>query len=376
MAGMGRPTFPQRAVRSRAAQVAGPFFALGLFAAAGCGEIGEPDYGLGSFSSETSVVGVDEQSQSPTTEVVDAVAVAQVFTPPRPEGYTPDLLIASDAGLELADPAGTSRAAVTGLVASFSPRQVETAVDEFFGGVVVELSGSEVRWFPDVSGESSQVGVVGDELLDVGFLDETIQVYVFVESVTGTIDRIRLADGERSMFAMLGPGQSVLDFSASDGLQVAAIDNDQCGALIFYNATGAEADVGGPREPACTVLRRPNYGAVALSPDATSVTYTEIAYRSDGVIASTELVIRELGTQVELLRLAVGSPGQSVTGLSFDGNRIAFVRTDSDGAEAVVVDVDLAVVDGALSSTYETIVRATGQPIEASFARQPLAVGR
>lgn len=353
---------------------------LGVTVAAGCGELGEPNYGIGSITTTTALPAENDVAGDPEPDAgdptTDASAVIQVFTPPRPDGYEPSLLISTQEGISVADvaAAGLPPGDVVTLAEPLGSLPSVHALDDYFGGLVVQSSNGEIRWYRDTSGESVLIDT-GGRLLDVGFLDETFQVYVFVAVDGVTIDRIRLSDLERTPFIALGAGEELLDLSASRGLQAVVVSNELCGDLVFFDALGAPVDVGGPGEPICLVSRRPVYGSVALPPDAASVAYTELSYRSDGVVAATDIVVRELGTEAELFRAAVGGPGDAIDDLAFDGRRLVFVRQSEEAITAVTLDIEDPTV--ALGSTlFGLPLEGVDGPTEVSLARQPLAVGR
>ena len=84
------------------------------------------------------------------------------------------------------------------------------------------------------------------------------------------------------------------------------------------------------------------------------VAYTERTYRSDGLVASTDVVIQPLGDAQEDLRITVGGAGDAISSLTFDGVRVAFVRTPSDGSPEVVV-VDPATGEVAVRAAWPTV---------------------
>jgi hypothetical protein len=129
-------------------------------------------------------------------------------------------------------------------------------------------------------------------------------------------------------------------------------------------------DLNGPGLPSCPVPRRPAFGSVALSPDGGVVVYTNVSYREDGIEVATELVARELVTGSEYFRLEIGGDGDQIVSMSFDGERVAYLRRSVDGTSSV------AVVDLAAAGAAQPVDLAEGSPSgSVSFARLPLAQG-
>lgn len=358
---------------------------------AACAEIGEPDLGVGSVPpTSLSDVGdgvaeaaADSETDN-STEEPEATPLP-VFSPPRPDGYVPSLAIVGEDSTVIVDDASADFTAGTDPDAEDVPVAQTLSldqdvvpvriVDDFFGGLVIE----DVR--PDDEGveqltitwlrPADPVGTVvatGVGLLDVGFIDSTLEAHALVSVGGVAVERIKLVDGERAPFASLIDGQTLVDLSASEGLHAVIVADAGCGDLLFWNSSGEVVDVGGPATPPCAVDRRPSYGAVDLSPDAALVAYTVLTYRSDGVVATTDVVVRELGSGAVVFTSPIGAVGQEVTALSFDGARLAFIRQDSEVNEVVVLSTD--------GESPETIVPVDLVAVEAVFARQPLVVGR
>ena len=328
-------------------------------ALASCAEVGEPDLGEGIGGSSTTAVVQAEPGDVAVEEVVSGT-VTPVFTPTRPADYVPSILVSTDQGLISVDAEGIAEPLGT----VFADLAVDFAVDDYLGGVVTQLQDSNVQWLP-ASAESTQLVSQGNgTLLDAGFLDATLAVQVFL-TVPGGIDRIKLVDGEREQFALLEESEELIAFSSSNGIQALAVRDDQCGSLRFLNASGQAVNLGGPDQPLCPVERRPFFGAVAMSPDGGSVAYTEISYRGDGLPASTRLVVFELNTGRLLMSGDIGGPGEQIDSLSYDGQRLVFLRTGEAGR---------AVVMRTVSSDDETVVPDLEAVQHVSFARLPLVV--
>lgn len=334
--------------------------AIGLLVSAGCAEIGEPDLGEGVGGGPTTTLRTEStDGDQPVQEIVSA-SVSPVFTPTRPADYEPLTLLSSDSGLGVLD---TDLAPVFGspLLAG-SP--VVTAVDDYLGGVVVQLQGAIVQWLPANARQGQLVSQGNGSLLGSGFIDDSLAVQVFLGTAAG-IDRIQLVDGQREIYTTLGADEQLIDFSSSNGIQVMALSNDTCGELRFLNASGLQLEFDQPNEPECPVLRRPTFGSVAMSPDGGTVAFTRITYRGDGLPASTELVAVELQSSTVLLTQEIGGPGEQIESLDYDGSRFLYLRTGEAGRELVVLIAD---------DLTEVAAPAADNVQHASFARLPLAL--
>jgi hypothetical protein len=276
------------------------------------------------------------------------------------------VLISSDREVLAADATG-----VTPLSAPFGARPAAIALDDFLGGLVVQEAAAgaapgrgSVIWLRAEGGDPVVVDEDGGELLDVGYVDGSPTAVVLADE--DQVDRIRLVDDERTAVLSLGEEEELLDLSASGSLHAVVIRNDRCGDLRFYAADGIEIDLNGPGEPNCIVPRRPGYGAVALSPGGGAIAYTEVSYRDDGIEVMTELVARELSTGVEYYRGKIGEDGERITALSFDGDRVAYLRKSEGDTSAAVLD---------LRTEQEVPIDLSGLVgvDSVSFARLPLA---
>ncbi len=360
----------------RAALVAGLFLAI----ASACTPIGDPDLGTGTeISTDTAVetdAGADEPViQAPDDESADVapspVAAVPVFSPPRPEGYIPSLLIVAQEEVSVRDSTaiGFADQAPLDLVLDGG---AETVVDDFFGGLVVGLNNEEtgrsIVWLRADDSAPAPI-VTGDErLLDVGFIDSTLQAHALVASSPQLIERVPLGEGERAILVQLSEPQSLIDLSASEGLHALSIADANCGAVLFFDSSGEEVAIGGPGVPPCAVGRRPAYGAIALSPDAARIAFTLRTYRSDGVVATTELVVQELGTDVVVFSQQIGGPGENVDNLTYDGSRLVFTREGPELIEVIQLE--------STADAEEQLVSISAEPSSVVFARQPITVGR
>lgn len=340
-------------LRSRRLSVLALAAALGTSA---CAEIGEPYLGEG-VSAPSSTLVEDEVAEDEAVQEVISANVSAVFSPPRPDGYIPGILASLGDNLVLVE--GET---VTDLGQRFPGAPVERVVDDFLGGLVAQLEGGIIQWLPADGAVPTPVSAGNGSLLDAGFIDDTLAVQVFVE-VAGGVDRIKLVDGEREAFTRFEEGAFVVAFSTSNGIQAVAIGDDDCGSLAFFNTSGQRVDLGGPPDPVCPVPRRPNFGAVAMSPGGDVVAYTEVTYREDGLPASSVLTVLELTSGAVLFRDTVGSPGEQIESLSYDGRRVTFLRTGETGRE-----VGLVVV----ADETETIIADLLGVQDVGFARLPL----
>jgi hypothetical protein len=202
------------------------------------------------------------------------------------------------------------------------------------------------------------------QLLDVGYDGSPVAVVLTGDEL---IERIRLADNERSLMVTLRPEEQLLSLSASGELHALALSNDRCGAVLFYSSAGEQVELPGPGEPDCIVPRRPAYGAVALSPGGVTMAYTVVTYRADGIPLSTEVRLRNLSTGTDYATSQVGDLNERIESLSFDGQRVVFARRGVDGAEVALLEVG----DDAPATRID--LGAEAEVASVSFARLPLA---
>ncbi len=348
----------------------------GLLLVGGCAPVGDPEIGSPpATAAETAeTIPDDGTSQNGST----ATTIAQL-PPARPLGFVPSLVVATDAGVvlipdgepprlldlapptPLAEPDEEPDPEAEPELDLGAPRLV---IDDFFRGVVVQFESGTVQWFQAEGGDARTINLNNGRLLDVGFFDGTTEAIVAV----GTqIDRVRLVDTQRLPLLTMRTGDQLLDLSAGGGLYAGAIANDECGQLLFVNGVGEEVLVARPTVPTCQSVRRPLYGSVALSEDGGAVAYTEVSYRADGVEAQTKLVVVDLAAGAVALSKIVGESGDRITGLSFDGQRVAMMR------EAANAEIEVLIVSDAETITPD--LTAFGQPVAATWARIPVAVG-
>ena len=323
--------------------------------AVGCAEIGQPYLGEGVSPSSTTIA-TEDPEDVPQDEIVSA-NVSAVYSPPRPDGYVPVLLASLGSTLVQVDDE-----AITDLGDRFPGAPVERIADDFLGGLVAQIGGDVIQWLPADGAVPTLISQANGSLLDVGFVDDTLAVQAFLE-VPGGVDRVKLVDGEREPFTRFDEGASVVAFSSSNGIQAAAIGDDACGSLAFFNTSGQRIDLGGPSDPECPVPRRPHFGAVAMSPGGDVVAYTEVEYRDDGLPASTVLTVLELESGTVLFTDEVGAPGEQIESLSYDGRRVAFLRTGETGRQVGLVTV---------ADQSESIIEGLPGVQDVTFARLPL----
>ncbi len=308
--------------------------AASVVVAAACGEVVEPEAFALPVTTQSTVVasGASSVEAPPGVGSPDVTALAANFVPQRPPGYVPEVLISTDEEILLAG----SPDEIEPLWGSFADLGSLRVVDDLLGGLVVERPGTEreVLWVPDAGAETDLIATSA-RLLDVGYDGAAFAVI----ETAGVLEQVRLVDKERTPFLTLTEEEQVLALSASGNLHAVVVADEQCGSLRFLDTAGAEVDVPGPGEPACPVPRLPFYVAVALSPDAGAVAYTEVTYRDDGLENATELVVRDIGSGAEYFRRRIGEDGDRITALTFDGDRVAYVRTTSDNETVSLLQI-------------------------------------
>ncbi|MEL7207775.1 MAG: hypothetical protein AAGK32_06015, partial [Actinomycetota bacterium] len=334
--------------------------------AAACGEVVEPE----GFSTSTIVAAIDDGTGASSVELPLAgsdeppvTLVAPNFVPQRQVGYIPDVLISTDTEILIAGVDGDAQS----LGGAYADIASLRAVDDLLGGLVFQRPGEagEVLW---LSGEGAAAQVVADtvDLLDVGFSGSGFAVV----QTDRQLEQIRLVDAERTALHLLADDEEVLALSASGGLHALAVADDDCGELRFFDLEGAPIELQGPGEALCPVPRRPYFATVALSPDGAAMSYTVVSYREDGLESGTELVVRDLASGRAYFRRKIGEDGDRITDLTFDGDRVAYVKTN---AEAAAVNI-LEVAVGAQEQTIE-LDESVGRINSISFARLPLTEG-
>ncbi|MEM7338018.1 MAG: hypothetical protein AAF467_05170 [Actinomycetota bacterium] len=332
--------------------------------ATACGAVVEPE----SFTlpTSTTVAAVESGASSveaPEVSPSSSTTISDEFYPQPPPEYVPELLISTDRAVLSAGPAG-----VRALTAGFSGLDTSRAVDDLLNGLVIQRRDAvgEVVWLQAGDSEPQTVVGSGATLLDVGFRDGSPIAIVVVGG--GVIEQIRLVDQDRNELVTLGEEESVISLSAAGGVQALVTADAECGALRFY-AFDSEITFAGLPELACEVPRRPGFGAVALSPDGGAVAYTVVTYRDDGLEVGTELFVQELGADSPFFSRKIGEDGDRITGLSFDGDRVAYLRRSAD---ALTVSI-LNLLEGAPEQPVELVDVTSVESV--AFARLPVTTG-
>lgn len=322
-----------------------------------CGDVGEPDLGVIPSTTTSTTAGPAAAADVEQTRSGEQVPFVAQLTPTRPSDFEPQVLLATDAGVRLAD--GTL------LLADVA---ADRALDDPTGGIVVEISAGDQRqivWYP-AGGEGGQVVTEGDDrLMDVGFVGGGVLAVV---ADNEQVRLLRLGDPDERTLLALEPGTSVVSASAAAGLYAVVLHDEECGSLQFLGPDGAPLDIGKVEPPMCQTPGRGTFGLVAFSPDGETFAYTERTFRSDNSIANTDLVVRDLaGT--ELYRGTVATDGQRITSLSLDRNLVVLLRQTADGSEIVRFDVrrpgevTVTSVEGTRSASFTRVpLDATGTP--------------
>lgn len=332
--------------------------------AAACGDIVEPEPFTMATSTTAAEVESGASSVEPPDPTVAGAALSTDFLPNPPDNYESEVLISTRQGLLSATPGGL----VQTLTAPFAGLRTTRAVDDLLGGLVYEnVSTGGVVWLSAQGEAQDLLDGAPARLLDVGYLDGSPSAVLLTDS--GLVEQIRLADRLQTPLLELGEDEEILALSTSGALHALAVADDQCGAVRFFGADGAEVDLNGPRRPSCPVPRRPAFGALALSPEGGALVYTRVSYRDDGLEVSTELVARELGTGTEYYQTVIGQEGDRITSVAFDGERVVYLLKAADGTALVAV-LDLGQAGQSRAINLEGIVTTVDS---VSFVRLPLA---
>lgn len=343
-----------------------------LCVASACTEVGDPI--IGSVTVTTAVDEGDPNVEASQDATVAAGPTATtVFTQTPDPGFVPTLLVTAGGIVFEAD-----EVAITAVVNS-TDLFVADAADDLNGGLVAEtasdVDGSTIEWFAAGGSSFTRVDATGGALLDVTYADGSPEALVLLDDGVPRIERISLVSTIRTPLTPIGDGETLLDVSAASGRYLLVTADQACGRLRFLDAAGAELNLVGPPEPVCPVPRRPAIGLGALSPDGAAVAFTEMTYRSDGLVTSTDVVVWELGQDAELARINVGGDGETVSDLAFDGRRVAVLRSavvdtgDGSTDERTVVEI----YDPAASAEVITSV-PLAESTAIRFARLPVAV--
>ena len=293
--------------------------------------------------------------------------------PPPPPGYIPTLLVSGSpfilAADQLASPEdGTPQLVSTPLAGDLANLSSVRAVDDLGGGLVIEDNAGAIVYRPS-QGDPETLTATG-QLLDVGYWDGSPQA--FVATADGLINRIQLlseagVELEQQAHFQLADNEQIVAFAASRDIQAIIVQDDECGELRFYGFDGQLLDLPGPEAPPCAFPGRPTFGSVALSPGGDAVAYTVVTYRGDGIEAGTSLVGQELAVGgVEFANRKIGEDSDTITSLSFDGQRAAYLK-QSEGVETVTI-LDLTVERSEVPVDLAGIVGAE----TVAFARNPI----
>ena len=332
-----------------------------LLIAVGCTELERPEAYAPSPNS-TLVIGEAESASAVIDDSSSAAEEIEDFVP-SVEGYVPQILIAAEP--QSMRTAGTLASEIPGVIADLT---VARMADDLVGGLVVGQVDGPVIYLQG-QGEPETIDDAGAQLLDVGFWSGSPRAFLLVGD--NVIDRVQLvpeqdaASRSRQPHLRLAEGETVVSFSAQADLQVIATSDDNCGTIRFYNRTGADLGLAPPVVPDCTFPGRPSYGAVALSPDGAAVAFTIVEYRADGSEEATELQVWELTGGQALTPRRIGEGLDRITSLTFDGQRIAFLKESADGSSVTVIDLN----------NNETLIQVPAETIRSvSFARNPVTV--
>ncbi len=331
----------------------------------GCGELTEPE--AYSISSSTSVPTNDETDDAAIGSGVQFERPATEFVPSPSPGFVPTLLVSAD--FQILDVDGEVSAELEALAGVPAVR----VVDDLVGGLVLQ-DGDGAILYRRADGTTEVLVEPGDgTLLDVGFWGGSPRA--FVQTGPATIDWIDLVSvqpgqHERQTHIVLAENEQIVAFSASRDLQVVIIQDDNCGQIRFFDSSGQEQVLDSLPRPECTFTNFPSFGAVALSPDAGALAYTVVTYETDGSVQATELFTRELtgDNRVVYFERKIGEGRAEVSSLTFDGNRVAFVRSIDEQPDAVV----LLDIDGSGSSEVAVDLLGLVDAQSAAFTRVPL----
>ena len=332
-------------------------------AVAGCAELERPPSYSG--SSDSSLVLGEGQGVIENPEVEASASVTIDDFVPSVDGYLPEVLIAAGPQALRTTELGLVAQEMTGPIQELS---VAAMADDYVGGLVVgELSGPVV--YVHGQGELETIDDAGARMLDVGYWGGSPRAFLLVG--TNMIDWVQLvseqeaASRTRQPHLQLAENENVVDFSASRDLQAISIGNEDCGGLRFYGRNGTELDLPSPDDPECTFPGRPTYGTVALSRDGGAVAYTIVSYRADGSEEATELVVRELGSATPSIpRRKIGEDLDRITSLSFENDRVVYVKETGDTSSVIMLDLD--------EGTEQQINTGTDTVRSVSFARNPI----
>lgn len=330
--------------------------AVGLAAVAvagACGDVGEPDLGVAPAAPRAAASGA--LAAEPGTADDPTAASGAQLTPTRPDGFVPEVLVADDSGVRVLD----GPVVLPGVVA-------DRVVDDPTGGLVVEVptgDGHQIVWYPSIGDGGHVVSDGDDRLLEVAFIDGSVQ------AVVGDDERIGLLpldqpDSDARVLSPVAPETTATSVSMAAGRYAVVFQDRACGSLVVGLA-GAPVERPVVPTPPCDTPGRPVHGLVAFSPDGATFAHTERVFRSDGVVASTDVVVRDVDG-VERHRSPIGGEDEAVRSLSHDGDLVLVLRHTGAGTEVVRVRLDqpeaLEVIpaDGARWATFTRVPRALG----------------
>lgn len=347
----------------------GALLTLLALTTAACGELTPP----AAYSPTTSsTVPVEPDRIAASTDPAEAAPAPAVdeFVPTAEPGYVPSLLVAADVPVFAVD--GLESLPLAGSLEGLEATRVH---DDLVGGVVVqEPDGSIV--YRRAQGQNELLDASGTDLLDVGFWNGSPRA--FVKSAPGRVDWIQLVteqpgEHERRTHVELDGGEEVVAFSASGDIQAVIVQDDLCGEMRFYGRDGQRLPLQGPPAPPCTFPDRPSFGAVALSPDGGAVAYTIVTYRDDGTEQVTELEARELLVDNgPFFSRRIGEDLDVVDSLTFDGERVAYVRTsNSEEGELPVKSVTMLDLTTGSSELVVDLLAST-DVFAVAFTRVPI----
>ncbi len=333
--------------------------------AASCGTVPEPEsYQPTSTSAALALGGSGAASDGPLglspPAAPTAVDGSDGFVPQPAEGYVAEVLVATSSGV-----LGATPAKAVPVAGPAEKMPVVRAVDDLLGGLVVQRVGpptgsgtgtdaraagtqptagtatngtrdGDILWVADDATGPLTLATDGSRLLDVGYGEGS--PYAVILRPSGSIDRIRLADLTVTPMEHLMADQTLLALSVSGTRHAVTIADSRCGSLQLRSTAGRPLALPGPRPAECRVPRRPAYPLVALSPDGTSLAYTAVSYRADGLEVTTELVVVDLATGEDRGRRVIAQTGERVLSLSFDGTRAAFLRRSATATVVAIVE--------------------------------------
>ncbi len=318
---------------------------------AACGSIPEPESFEVTTSSAVAAAGADAAAvqpgagpgagQAPPAGPAAVDPAAAGLEPRPPDGYVAPALVATDQGVLAGD-----TAALLSLPPPLATFHATRVVDDLVGGLLAQAVDpspgvrGDVLWLPAERGQPTLVDGTGSTLLDAGYADGT--PWAVVSRPSGEVVRIRLVDLVTAPLLTLDHDEQLLALSAAGSVHAVAVSDAECGQIRFHGTDGALVDLPAPAPPTCDVPRRPTFGAVALSSDGRQLAYTMVAYRDDGIEATTEVLVRDLTTGTDLVRRTVAREGEQITSLAYDNRRVIYLRQNRAGGPPTAELMELA----------------------------------